>query len=63
MWIFNAKPGDVIAAFQFAFSPNAATDRTVPHGSLLESTTPVPASGALEIFVPTLAPSVIYSLE
>ena len=61
VWIFNAKPGDVISAFQFAISPYAAMDHSVPHGSLLESTTMVPANGALEIFVPTLAPSVIYS--
>ena len=62
VWIYGAKPGDVISAFQFAFSPDAATDsdRHVPEGSLLESATAVPASGQLEIFVPTLMPSVLY---
>lgn len=63
VWIYNAKPGDVIAAYQFAFSPDAGMDlnRSVPEGSLLESTTPVPFNGQLEIFVPTLMPSVIYA--
>jgi hypothetical protein len=63
VWIYGAKPGDVISAFQFAFSADAAGDHNgvKPEGSLLESATAVPASGQLEIFVPTLMPSVIYA--
>jgi hypothetical protein len=33
----------------------------VPEGSLLESATPVPFNGQLELFVPTLMPSVLYT--
>ena len=66
VWIYNAQPGDVIAAFQFAFSGDATRDvgndhNASPEGSLLESTTVVPANGQLEVFVPILMPSVIYS--
>jgi hypothetical protein len=61
VWIYNARPGDVIAAFQYALDPNAAADNHHPEGSMLESKTLVPANGQLEIFVPTLMPSVIYA--
>jgi hypothetical protein len=63
VWIYGAKPGDVISAYQFAFSPDAALDHngTTPEGSLLESQTPVPFNGQLEFFVPTLMPSVVYA--
>jgi hypothetical protein len=63
VWIYNAKPGDVISAFQGAFSPDAALDHNGSplEGSLMESQTPVPFTGQLEFFVPTLMPSVVYT--
>ncbi len=63
VWIYNAKPGDVISAYQFAFSADAAVDHngSPVEGSLLESQNPVPAAGQLELFVPTLMPSVLYT--
>jgi hypothetical protein len=63
--VVNAKAGDVISAYQFAFSPDAAGDIHAglhgPEGSLLESQTPVQFNGQAIFFVPTLMPSVIYT--